>query len=46
MIRFIRGKINNSVIKRLEQIARALKNLRFHKSEPLSDKNKALLVQF
>ncbi|WP_361548571.1 hypothetical protein, partial [Streptomyces sp. NPDC047315] len=25
---------------------RALKNLRFHKSEPFSDKNKALLVRF
>jgi len=27
-------------------LERALKNLPFHKSEPFSDKNKALLVQF
>jgi len=27
-------------------VMRALKNLRFHKSEPFSDKNKALFVRF
>ena len=53
----VNNKVNTNTIKptktpkgvknkKLQLLSRTLKNLRFHKSEPFSDKNRALLVQF